>query len=155
MEFKIRNAQFDDIDAMVALLRMLFSIESDFDVDQERQRRGVSLMLEGCGKHRCVKVGDEGGQVVGMCTAQILISTAEGGLVALIEDMIVKPGYQEKGIGRCLMAAIEDWAIKHGVTRLQLLADRNNSSASDFYDCIGWHPTQLVCWRREITPDKN
>lgn len=87
--------------------------------------------------------------VVGMCTAQILISTAEGGMVALVEDMVVDARYRGMGIGRQLMSAIEGWAQKRRISRLQLLADRTNFSALDFYDKMGWRPTQLICLRRQ------
>lgn len=149
MNAEIRDAQHDDLDSLVALLVELFSIEADFAVDEMRQRRGLSLMLDGCGKHRCVKVAEVDGQAVGMCTAQILISTAEGGMVALVEDMVVESQYRKMGIGRQLMTAIEKWASSRGIARLQLLADRTNFSALDFYDRMGWHPTQLICLRRQ------
>jgi GNAT superfamily N-acetyltransferase len=133
---------------MVGLLRELFSIEADFTIDEARQRRGLKLMLDGCLKHRCIKVAEVGGQVIGMCTAQTLISTAEGGVVALVEDVVVDPQFRGRGIGRNLMESIEDWARSRGATRMQLLADRTNFSALDFYDKIGWRPTQLICLRR-------
>ena len=145
---RIRNAQASDRDAMVGLLRELFSIEADFTIDEARQRRGLKLMLDGCLKHRCIKVAEVGGQVIGMCTAQTLISTAEGGVVALVEDVVVDPQFRGRGIGRNLMESIEDWARSRGATRMQLLADRTNFSALDFYDKIGWRPTQLICLRR-------
>ena len=152
---KIRNAQLDDLDAMVELLKALFSIEADFAIDEKRQRKGLFLMLDGCQKHRCVKVAEMDGQVVGMCTAQTLISTAEGGPVALIEDMVIQPAFRKKGIGRQLMAEIQSWALTHGITRLQLLADRTNHTAMDFYRHIGWRPTQLICLRRKWNSEKD
>jgi ribosomal protein S18 acetylase RimI-like enzyme len=147
-EVHIRNAQTSDMDAMVGLLKALFSIEADFSIDKARQRRGLKLMLDGCLKHRCIKVAEVKGQVIGMCTAQTLISTAEGGIVALVEDVVVDLQFRGRGIGRKLMACIEDWARSRGATRMQLLADRTNFSALDFYDKIGWLPTQLICLRR-------
>jgi len=36
-------------------------------------------------------------QIVGVCTAQLLISTAEGGIVALIEDVVVDGNYRGQG----------------------------------------------------------
>ena len=149
MDVTIRDARPDDLDAMTALLGDLFSIEADFAVDARRQQRGLTLMLDGCRKHRCVKVAETGERVVGMATAQMLVSTAEGGMVALIEDMVVDKDFRGLGIGRQLMASIEDWARQHGACRLQLLADRTNFSALDFYDRIGWRPTQLICLRRK------
>lgn len=149
MDVIIRNAMVEDMDALVGLLGDLFAIEADFVVDKKRQQRGLQLMLDGCQKHRCFKVAECDGEVVGMCTAQVLISTAEGGRVALIEDMVVDQQHRDCGIGRRLMRAIEEWAHKHDLTRLQLLADRTNFSALDFYDKMGWRPTQLICLRRK------
>jgi GNAT superfamily N-acetyltransferase len=148
MSTQIRDARPDDLETLAALLKELFSIEADFEVDDIRQRKGLSMMLDGCGKHRCVKVAEADGDIVGMCTAQMLISTAEGGKVALVEDMIVAPLFRGRGIGRHLMEAIESWARQRGLTRLQLLADRTNFSALDFYDSLGWCPTRLICLRR-------
>ncbi|MDA8137372.1 MAG: GNAT family N-acetyltransferase [Desulfobacteraceae bacterium] len=149
MPATIRNAQPEDIGAMVALLKQLFAIETDFKIDAERHRRGLALMIDGCGKHRCVMAAEADGSVVGMGTAQLLISTAEGGPVALVEDIVVESQWRGKGIGRQLLDALEAWAWSHGATRLQLLADRTNFSALDFYDHIGWRPTRMVCLRRK------
>jgi len=52
-------------------------------------------------------------------------------------------------IDRKLMASLEDWARSRGATRMQLLADRSNFSALDFYDKIGWCPTRLIFLRRK------
>ena len=148
MNVRIRDARLADEDALVGLLAELFSIEADFAVDETRQRRGLQLMLDGGGSQRCVRVAEADGRVVGMCTAQLLISTAEGGLAAQVEDLVVAAPYRDKGIGRRLMASIEDWARGLGVTRLQLLADRTNTAGLNFYDRIGWRPTRLIClWK--------
>jgi GNAT superfamily N-acetyltransferase len=56
--------------------------------------------------------------------------------------------YRGRGVGRRLMAAISTWADRHGLSRLQLLADRNNRPALDFYAALGWRQTQLSCLRR-------
>ena len=154
MDVKIRDALQDDLEELTALLQALFSIEADFTADVTRQHRGLSLMLDGCGKHRCVKVAQVNDRVVGMCTAQSLVSTAEGAMVALVEDMVVDAEYRGKGIGLKLMSAIEVWARKHGMPRMQLLADRTNFSALDFYDKLGWCPTQLICLRRRWRPSQ-
>jgi GNAT superfamily N-acetyltransferase len=151
MPITIRNALHEDIETMVVLLKQLFAIETDFKIDLQRHRRGLALMVDGCGKHRCVKVADADGAVVGMGTAQLLISTAEGGAVALIEDLVIDPQWRRKGAGRKLMASLEQWALDREVTRLQLLADRTNFSALDFYDRIGWRPTRMICLRRKFS----
>lgn len=148
LQVTVRPAVQADIEAMVRLLQDLFALEEDFCPDPRRQRRGLKLLLEGCGKHRCLLVAETEGRVIAMASVQIVISTAEGGLAGLMEDVVVHGDYRGRGVGRQLMAAITTWADRHGLTRLQLLADRNNRPALEFYAALGWRPTQLVCLRR-------
>ncbi|MCJ8498941.1 GNAT family N-acetyltransferase [Desulfatitalea alkaliphila] len=152
MTMTIRDARPDDIEPMVHLLQQLFAIETDFAIDPLRHRRGLALLLDGCGKHRCIKVAAAAGEVVAMGSAQTLISTAEGGLVVLVEDIVVDDAWRQQGIGRRIATALEAWALDRGATRLQLLADRTNFDALDFYHCIGWRPTRMICLRRHPTP---
>ena len=135
--------------SLVQLLKILFDVEEDFSVDEERQRSGLKLMLDDGRKRHCIKVAELGGEVVGMCTVQLLISTAEGGVAGLVEDMIVDPRFRGQCIGRLLMEHIETWTLKRGVTRLQLLTERTNFQALAFYDKIGWESTKLICMRRK------
>ncbi|MDJ0780696.1 MAG: GNAT family N-acetyltransferase [Desulfosarcinaceae bacterium] len=144
----IRRARHGDLDALVNLLQALFSLEVDFTPDPARQRRGLALFLDGCGKHRCLMVAERAGEVVAMASIQTLLSTAEGGPVGLVEDVVVAEFHRGQGIGRDLMAALEDWARRHGLTRLQLLADRSNRAGRDFYTRRGWQTTQLICLRK-------
>lgn len=143
-----RTAETADIPAMVALLKELFSIEADFQFDPERHQRGLTLMLANCRKHRCVMVAENLGEIVGMASAQTLISTAEGGIVALVEDVVVKMGWRCRGIGSHLLREIEAWAARRGARRLQLLADQENAAGLQFYSREGWRRTRLICLRK-------
>ncbi len=144
----IRTAAPADLDSLVSLLAVLFSIEEDFVFDEVRQRRGLALMLEN--ERGCVLVAESQGQVVGMCTGQVTISTAEGGPALLVEDVVVLKQWRGKGVGRHLLESLGGWAQEQGIKRLQLLADRNNSSALGFYEALGWQATALVCLRKTI-----
>ena len=144
---RIRPAAPADVDALVALLRQLFELEADFRPDEARQRKGLGLMLDDPDR-RAVLVAERGGAVVGMVTAQLVVSTAEGGPSALLEDMVVLAPARGRGVGGELLRAIEAWARARGATRLQLLADRENGPALAFYARMGWAGTRLVCLRR-------
>jgi GNAT superfamily N-acetyltransferase len=142
----IRPARLDDLEFLVQLLRQLFEIEVDFTPCERRQHEGLRLLL--ADNRACVLVAELGGKVHGMCTAQLVISTAEGGYSAWVEDVVVRRSWRGVGIGRLLMEGITQWAQARGAKRLQLLADRDNDSALGFYEYLGWRPTQLTTWRR-------
>ena len=143
----IRTAQPSDIAQLVELLKELFSIEADFDFDQEKQARGLNLLLNS--EKDCILVAQlNESKVVGMCSIQTLISTAEGGPVGLLEDLIVSADFRHQGIGEKLLAKAVDWAECQGLKRLQLLADKENQPALNFYQKRGWQSTQLVCLRK-------
>ncbi|HBE77507.1 MAG TPA: GNAT family N-acetyltransferase [Firmicutes bacterium] len=148
VDYIVRQATARDIPALCALLKILFSIEADFAVDEQKQRNGLELMIN-TSEERCIMVAELQGTIIGMCTAQLVISTAEGGNAALIEDMVIHEDYRRQGIGRRLLQEIEAWALKHGSKRLQLLADRNNSPALAYYQRLGWRPTQLMAFQKK------
>ena len=151
-EIVIRGAAASDMDDLIGLLNTLFTIEEDFLFNEEVQRRGIGLLLSSQGQERQVFVAEKNGKVVGMCSIQTLISTAEGGLAGLVEDVVVRDGDRGKGIGNTLMGAVGDWARRHGLKRLQLLADRDNATALKFYESRGWKITNLICVRKIPIP---
>lgn len=144
----IRAAQEKDIPDMIALLHGLFSLEQDFAPDAGKQESGLALMLSDPRERRVLVAESAEGMVVGMCSAQVLVSTAEGGRVGLVEDVVVRPALRGQGIGSRLMRALEEWAADLGLLRLQLLADRENGGAFAFYSKCGWTNTALICLRK-------
>jgi GNAT superfamily N-acetyltransferase len=147
MEVIIRRAKFSDIPHLVGLLRDLFTLEADFEFDAGLQEQGLRLMI-GFPETRCVMVAEIDQKVVGMCTGQLVVSTAKGGFSGLIEDMVIKKEYYNKGLGTCLLEAVEKWCNSSGAKRIQLLADKNNKKALRFYSKYGWQHTQLICLRK-------
>ena len=143
----IRKAAAEDIPKMSALLSELFSIEKDFQIDPRKQIEGLSHFIDQPSRTALV-AETETNSIIGMCTAQLIISTAEGGKAALIEDVIVTSNYRGKGIGNSLLKAIEEWSWKQGARRLELLADITNEAAADFYSKLGWHKTRMLCWQK-------
>lgn len=146
----IRNALLSDVNELLGLLKDLFAIEEDFDFDASVQRQGLlALILSDCRELRCLKVAEVDQKVIGMCSVQLLISTAEGGMAALVEDLVVNPSYRGRGVGSRLLRSIEQWAKENGASRLQLLADQNNFPALEFYEKQNWTRTQLICLRKK------
>lgn len=144
----IRPARPGDIPRMCDLLTELFSIETDFAPDVEKQIRGLSALVAAPPGRSCILVAEQGGMAIGMATVQTLVSTAEGGRVGLVEDLVVRRNLRGRGVGTQLIEAILGWARSQGLTRLQLLADRDNQQALDFYASRNWVSTRLICLRR-------
>lgn len=142
----IRRAVTKDIEAMALLLEQLFSIEADFIPDTEKQKSGLKLMVESA--NACVLVAETEEKITGMLTAQFVISSAEGGLAAWLEDLVVDQHYRGKGIGSMLMSEMKKQLAQSGISRMQLLADKMNTPALLFYQKQGWNVTQLICLRK-------
>jgi GNAT superfamily N-acetyltransferase len=144
----IRQARPGDIAGMCELLEDLFTIESGFSPDIEKQARGLGLLLTASVGSSFVAVATRGNVVIGMGSVQVVVSTAEGGLAGLVEDIIVHKDFRGTGVGSKLLARIALWASQNGITRLQLLAAVDNMRALDFYEHRGWNRTGLTCLRK-------
>jgi len=147
----IRQAEATDLDRLTELLGLLFSIEADFDFNPVKQRCGLQMILNHAGA--VILVAETEGQVLGMSSGQLTISTAQGGYAMLVEDVVVAEPWQGQGVGKILIKGLEQWAKARKVERLQLLADCNNQEALGFYKTLGWHRTELICLRRLLPTD--
>jgi GNAT superfamily N-acetyltransferase len=148
MSILVEAAVPADIDALIRLLDILFSIEQDFRPDHVAQRRGLELLLASPAQGRILVARDAEQGVVGMVSAQLVISTAIGAPSAWIEDMVILDAFRGRGLGKALLDAAEAWAIAQGAGRIQLLADADNTPALDFYRHLDWQPTRLFAWKK-------
>jgi len=137
------DAQLSDIPALIELLNDLFSIEKDFKPDPEKQFRGLKMLIESPTTGVIKVARDSQTKVVGMVSAQLVISTAQGAPSAWVEDMIVSKTYRAGGVGKQLLAEAIAWAKSKGATRAQLLVDMENTPALGYYAHLGWQSTQL------------
>jgi GNAT superfamily N-acetyltransferase len=139
-------AKQDDMADLVSLLSTLFSIEKDFNPDTSKQMAGLTLLLNS--KAGSIQVArNAAGKVIGMVSAQLVISTAQGAASAWVEDMVIAADYRRLGIGKTLLQNALDWAKQNGATRAQLLVDTSNADAINYYQQLDWEPTQLQARR--------
>jgi len=143
---KIRAAADSDIPSLVDLLEQLFAIEDDFSFDRKLQQQGLEQLLRSVSGTVMVVETD---RIVGMASGQIVISTAEGTASLWIEDLIVDSSQRRKGAGNLLLEEIGRWGRRRGACRMQLLADRGNDGALEFYRRRGWRTTNLMCLRKQ------
>lgn len=148
MPILIERANKNDLDALVELLNVLFSIEQDFTPDEAAQRKGLQLLLNNPDQGRIFVARDSQAGVVGMVSAQLVISTAMGAPSAWIEDMVLRVEFRGHSLGKALLEAAADWARSKGAKRIQLVADADNAPALGFYKHLGWQPTRLFAWKK-------
>lgn len=137
------NAKLTDLPALGRLLNILFSIEQDFQPDLEKQILGLTLLLNSP-YNAVIKVArNKAGEVIGMVSAQLVISTSQGSPSVWIEDMVISEQCRAQGIGRQLIDSALDWAKQKGATRAQLLVDLDNEPALGYYNHLGWQPSRM------------
>lgn len=129
---RIEPATLEDLPELTELLIELFTIEKDFIPDREKQLRGLRLILENPSRGRIFVLKNET-HLIGMINLLITISTAEGGFVLLLEDLVVRNDHRGQGYGSKLIEYAVAYAKQKGFLRLTLLTDKPNQRAKQFY----------------------
>jgi GNAT superfamily N-acetyltransferase len=142
-------ARREELPQLVALLGILFSQEAEFIPDDAKQTRALEKILsdESVGT---VYVARDEGRVIAMATLVYTISTAEGGVAALFEDLIVQPGHRGRGVATALAQFVIREARKQGVLRLTLLTDMQNERAQALYRKLGFADSTMKPMRLKL-----
>jgi len=149
MNTAIDFASAEDLPQLADLLSELFALESDFTSERDKQLRGLQLIFDEPALGRLFVLRIDGA-VAGMANALITVSTAEGGKVLLLEDVIVSRAHRGGGYGRKLVEHVLAWARQQGMTRVTLLADRDNAPALDFYRALGFEGSHMTVLRKRL-----
>jgi len=150
----IEPATEADLDELSEMLGELFAQEGDFRPDKEKQLRGLRLIFEQPSRGR-VFVLRQNGAIVGMINLLFTISTAEGGFVIVLEDLVIHKKYQGKGYGRRLLQHAIDFAKQKNFLRVTLLTDRPENVAQEFFRHHGFVESSMIPMRLWITPQQN
>ena len=144
-----RRAVAGDIPAMIELLQALTALEVDFTFDVQKHEAGLKLLLSAPQDRVCLLVVEVQRKIAGMCTGQKVISTATGGGSVWVEDVVVGESYRGLGLGKKLLAGLQEWAQNEAESgRMQLWADRDNVTALEFYRHNGWQLTNGVVLKK-------
>ena len=148
----IEPATEADLDELSEMLGELFAQESDFRPDKDKQLHGLRLIFEQPSRGR-VFVLRRDGAIVGMINLLFTISTAEGGFVILLEDLVVHKQFQGHGYGKKLLQHAIDFAKQKNFLRVTLLTDRPENVAQDFFRKHGFVESSMIPMRLWITPE--
>jgi RimJ/RimL family protein N-acetyltransferase len=136
----------EDLPALTELLMELFAQESDFRPDYNAQMRGLRLLLEQPNRGR-IFVLRSANRIIGMINLLFTISTAEGGFVILLEDLIVGTNFRDQGLGSELLKYAIDYAKQKNFLRVTLLTDRVSESSLAFFEKHGFQRSSMVPMR--------
>jgi len=153
-QISVRTAVENDVPRCAELLGILFSLEHEFTPDVELQSRGVSMIIHNPELGR-IFVAEVDGVIQGMVMLLFTVSTFLGSKVALLEDMIVDPAWQGKGLGSHLINHALDFARREGLARITLLTDRDNETAQHFYASKSFIRSEMVVFRNMLSLSSN
>jgi GNAT superfamily N-acetyltransferase len=143
---RIEPATIEDLPQLVELLMALFEEEGDFKPDPAKQEHGVRLILEQPSRGRIFVLRTDH-MVIGMVNLLFTLSTAEGGLVILMEDVIVHPQHRRQGYGSLLLNHVIQFAREKRFRRITLLTDRIDADSQAFFSRHGFSFSKMIPMR--------
>ncbi|MFN0079161.1 MAG: GNAT family N-acetyltransferase [Prosthecobacter sp.] len=151
LEPHIEPATIEDLPQLVELLVSLFSEEQDFKPDRAKQEHGLRLILEQPNRGRIFVLRTDH-KVIGMVNLLFTISTAEGGLVLIMEDVIVHPQHRRQGYGGLLLDHAIEFAKEKRFRRITLLTDRISADSQSFFQQHGFQFSKMIPMRLILDP---
>jgi N-acetylglutamate synthase-like GNAT family acetyltransferase len=147
--FRIEPATIEDMPQLVELLAALFSEEEDFKPDKTKQEHGLRLILEQPNRGRIFVLRTDH-VIIGMVNLLFTISTAEGGPVILMEDVIIHPQHRAHGYGTALLKHAVHFAKDKKFKRITLLTDKISAESQQFFQRNGFKFSSMIPMRMLI-----
>jgi len=143
---EISIACLNDLPELIELLNDLFTQDVEFVPDLKKQKSGLEAIINNPEIGEILVLKDDG-QILGMVSLLYSISTALGGKVAILEDMIIHTDYRQIGLGKELLGEAIRFSKERNCLRLTLLTDFNNDAAIQFYQKFGFKKSEMIPMR--------
>ena len=95
----------------------------------------------GSGSLEMLVAREAAGPAVGVALLSLRLNVSAGGQFAAIEELHVKPGARRRGVGRALLAAVEERCAARGVSYVEVQTD---DEAAAFYEASGYEREEGV-----------
>lgn len=134
---KLRLATFDDIDALVPLVRAYHEFDGMEATDPERRETIAPLLSAGSARGRIWLIDTSSGTVgyIALCFGY---SIEFGGRDAFIDEFFIVEAARGQGLGRMVLEAIKTEAENDGVRALHLEVALTNTAAKKLYNGAGF-----------------
>jgi aminoglycoside 6'-N-acetyltransferase I len=145
LTMQIEKCGADQLSQWVALRIALWP---DEDADQIAAEAPGMLTQPGL----LVLVAHAGDAVIGFAEAAIrrdYVNGCETSPVAFVEGIYVSPQQRRHGVARALIAAVEDWARRQGLSELASDALLDNTGSHAMHTALGFGETERVVYFRK------
>lgn len=146
---RVEPATIENLPALTELVMNLFALSGDFSPDRGVQERGLQLILEQPNRGRIFVIRNQD-QIFGMVNLLFTISTARGGFVILMEDVVIHPDHRGQGYGTMLLDYVTEFAKKKQFKRITLLTDRISAESQEFFQKRGFEYSSMIPMRKII-----
>ena len=149
----VEQATLEDLPQLTDLLVELFSHELDFKPDRAKQMRGIRLVLENPARGRIFVVRNHG-RIAGMINLLFTISTAEGGFVMILEDLVIDKDFRGHGYGKLLLEHAIEYAKAKDFQRITLLSDIDEVDSQKLFRQYGFVDSHMIPMRLVLSSTK-
>jgi GNAT superfamily N-acetyltransferase len=129
-----------DADACARLMRVFYEREPGLTaLDSAEAAARARLTLNAVGKDQAdfLFLRSEGA-LSGYALMTRYFSAEYSGMVALLDEYLILPEFQGKGMGSRFLAVIKDWAVEKGFVRVMLEVTDKNPRVAGLYERNGF-----------------
>ena len=158
-EICLRHAVVDDIEALYRLFSSVDQMHRDAHPEifkQAEYPEDIKKYYRTCilDPDVTIIIAERKKQIIGGLICSLETSPSIPILVprkiACIENITVSQAFRNKGIGRLLIEAIQEWAVQGGASAIELTVWEFNQAAARFYERLGFQP-----FRRRMVKNLN
>jgi ribosomal protein S18 acetylase RimI-like enzyme len=136
-DIRIDTATKADLPAITGLLQELVGvIEDQQGLDIKVAGENLAALLTEPDSY--LLVARDGGEVVGYINFVVRRTALHAGLSGLIDELVVRQGLRDSGIGRSLVTAAADTCRRLGCVELEVSTEKANTAARRFYQQCGF-----------------
>ena len=146
---RVEPATIEDLPALVELVMELFRLQGEYQPDRAAQERGLALILEQPSRGR-IFVLRNGHRIVGMVNLLFTISTAMGGFVIQMEDVVIHPDHRGQGFGGQLLQHVIEFAKQKDFRRITILTDKISAESQNFFRKYDFEYSNMIPMRRVV-----
>jgi ribosomal protein S18 acetylase RimI-like enzyme len=140
----IRIATLDDAAALAELITAFNIPYPGIPVTTAQAR----ARLAACQGFETTVLAEIDGQAAGFACLRLVPYMSGDEPYAELTDLFVATGFRRRGVGRALMAHIEQLARAGGAAEVVLLTGHDNAGAQAFYRALGYQDYSLALRRR-------